>query len=577
MKGLVKHLALSGGEIIDCTARSTVEVLGVPPRVREYGDCNVFVFDLLAAPVWEVPMYTMARLCGYDAPATVGVGSWSMMHPTSIQWKSPAGRGRRWAYYCGYSSHGKEIVTKESYQDWLLSRYMGGSLLSGSIPQDFASPKTQKAARQWSINLISPRRGLCTLASTTLLVCTGDTSLLEEAGLSSDGKIEISSLLGLKEALSRLSPSAILSRAPGDVVAASTLDLNLLPKALRYDGLLVNFRKCDSLADAMLFSSLMVNWYRENSLLTSPPNGMEGEMSAWEFRRQIELYLKTYSWETERGMGHPRATAPMMGRNSKVPRHILENIDTTGIEQESPVDILQRTLKERKRNLGITFRTSGPKKSLERMFISERKKDVPTVSGIRDDYLLWRASIDSLFGGVLSSHATVKGFPEYQAQQELPEPPDLSEDSNINLGEIRGLVPVINYLERAELQLQAYPLYGSLMIAASRSTTEMLLGELRGAPTANKLSMKSLGSIDSSAMTDQRSPYSFAFGAYVNCEHLLHPWAGNRMEEIATEFGFEHPPGAAALLDKARAGNLLSKDQPLYEYYRLLATESKLY
>ena len=86
-----------------------------------------------------------------------------------------------------------------------------------------------------------------------------------------------------------------------------------------------------------------------------------------------------------------------------------------------------------------------------------------------------------------------------------------------------------------------------------------------------------LGADTSSTRGEQTSPYHLAVGALANCEHLIHPWVGRRLEEIATEQGFEHPPAVAALLERAREGDLLSRTQKLYDWYRLLAIECNLY
>ena len=566
MKNLIKHLSLNEqGEIFDRTGLSTMHVMGVAPRPRLHDAVNIFV-TVLDTKTQIPPAYLAAKVLGYTVPEKSGkCYHWHSMHPENIKYKKPSNAWKfqvldNFPRYCGRYSEDPGYI-----QHYLLGKYLEGAVLQGcgSVSSYYMNPGTVSASKAWQATQVSARRGLALLASSLLVSVVGDEDILENAGLSQGGRVEINSLLGIGDIVKRVFNWEDLTSTP-DVMLNGTVDLSKLPKALKPDGLWVPYRKQKDFGTYILENTLLSSWYENDMLLANHSSCIGSDLSSWEFKRQLSIFLETYSWETE------QETTPLCRKNSQIPQHLLDRIDSTPIPPCKGADLLQRTLKERKRNLEITYRTTGPKKQAERLFKKAVESENLTADLLHEEYMLWRAPIDYLFGGVKKAHALPKDF-----ELKMVVPNSQSDEPSITWAST--LVPVINYLESIGRWVDTVTLYMQLMRAVrTGDNSDSLLSVTQFSRSSSEYKKHPLGCNFFVAPRNFSSPYNLATvsdTSHLAVEELTYPWVGNRIETLIEEGRVALSESGNEILELAKNGNLLPRDHKLYWYFRELAKQ----
>jgi len=571
-RGLLRHLSIGAdGAVEDRTAHSTMTVLGMPPELRLTGVCDVLLFALDPAGQ-RMPMYLAAEIAGYRPPTTkVKRSRPEQFHPDLCKYFAPFTTVDSYQYiaYPRSPDRSEDEFSIRSIRDNVLCRYLSGAFIVGGADTSYKNQGTLAAAKSWARTYVSPRRGLCALASSTLAVVVGDESALETCGLGSNGTLEIASLSGLHEAYSSYDFNEVI--VVNEVKANERLDRSLVNKAAKPDGLMVEYMKCDSLKEAALNVPYLMKAYFNRSLVAVASAEIFAVLSAWELRRQLNLYGLTYSWEVNVGAGKKNSCASFMRQGCNIPQHILERIPPVALQVEGAVEVYQRTLKERKRNSGITYKTSGAKKSAERKHLAHLDSEELNLSSLEVDYRLWRASLDSITGKVPAEWQDPSSHSEYQYK-----PGDRIELYHyLHSGNRYMLIEQVNYCERQGMLATALPLYFSLLevcgqnqegvpypIPALEGGKKSILGVGVGNHTHGVLTPYDAG------MAGSR-PWGGA--------ELIYPWVGLRVQEIASTIGAGLSDQMKLLLESAKTGCLLPEDNPFHEYFRALALEDGLY
>jgi len=577
-KNLVRHLSITrDGEIEDRTAHSTMTVLGMPPELRLTGDCNVLLY-LLDSRSSNLPMYLAASLAGYTPPTmALQRRSPDGMHPDLIKYYSPFGRDDKYQYMSPLRSPDitSGDVTIGLMRNCILARYLSGAFIVGSGDTSYRSQRTMAAAKTWARTYVSPRRGLCSLASTTLAVVVGDESCLEACGLGSNGLLEIASTAGLQEAFSEYDFEKI--KVDHDVMVNVRLDPSKVNRAAKPDGLMVEYMKCDSLKDVAFKVPYLLHAYWHQNLVAWPATEDLADLSAWELRRQLNLFGLSYSWDINMGAGKSASDSPYMRRGCRIPQYILDRMPGKPLQVEGSVEVYQRTLKERRRNRGITYRISGAKKAAEREYLNKLENEVLTLRSLEVDYRLWRASLDSITGVVPEEWQDPTAHFGYEQVSVLVGTDQLCY-SNTGNGIIH-LFSQVNYCERQGMLATALPIYAHIMFLASVNSDGLpypcpFNGQQVKASIREPLGL-GVGNHPHKVVT----PYDSVHPGrrWRGCEELMYPWVGLRMESIADQLDIPMSQDMKSTIDAAKTGCLVPEENPFYEYFKLLAVEDGLY
>jgi hypothetical protein len=578
-KNLVRHLSITReGEIEDRTAHSTMTVLGMPPELRLTGDCDVLLY-LVDSRCGNLPMYLAGSLAGYRTPTmALQRRSPDGMHPDLIKYYSPFQKEERYKYMSPPRAPDNTSgeVSISLIRNAILARYLSGAFIVGSGNTDYKSPRTISAARSWARTYVSPRRGLCALASSTIAVVVGDESCLEACGLGSNGLLEIASTAGLHEAYSEYDFEKV--RVDSDVMHNVRLDASKVTKAAKPDGLMVEYMKCDSLKEVAFNVPYLLNAYWHQNLVAGPPTEEIADINAWEIRRQLNLFSQSYSWECNLGAGKSASDSSYMRRGCYIPQYLLERLSCSKpLQVEGSVEVYQRTLKERRRNRGITYRTSGAKKAAEREYIKVLEEEVLTLRSLEVDYRLWRASLDSITGTVPAEWQDPTAHSGYDQISVLAGSDDLRY-SNTGNGIIH-LFSQVNYCERQGMLAAALPIYSHIMYLASINSDGLPYPSPFNGQTVKASIREPLGMGMGNHSRKVVTPYDSVRPGrrWGGCEELLYPWVGLRVEEIAAELGVDLSDAMRSTIEAAKTGCLVSEENPFCEYFKLLALEDGLY